>query len=143
MRFLSPDIRALDQQYGRQTRSKPGRSDPVQRSTRDFETFGRPRHQRCQRIDVLCKRLPKRRDRGAQIGHHALLLRNVEFSAGTCGQPRTDGLQNAARARNVFVRGTDAILRRKNLKIGVGGRRKRRQRDHVPIETARSCGFLC
>ena len=59
-----------------------GERDLVERPAGDAHGFRRPRHQGCQRVDVLVERLPQRRHLRALVGDHALLLRDVEVGAG-------------------------------------------------------------
>ncbi len=104
--------------------------------------FRRPRHQRRQRIDVQRQGLAQRRHGGALIGKHGFLLRDIEVGSGAGLQPLLDGVEDARSAGDVLLGGTQPVLRRQHLEIGIGNADQRRQRHHVAVEPGGDCGFL-
>src|SRR6188768_2165484 len=91
---------------------RPGvtRGELVERPAGDAYGFRRPRHQGCQRVDVLVERLAQRRHQRALVGEHAFLLRDVEVGAGAGPETFPDGIEDAFGAGDVALRGPDPVL---------------------------------
>ena len=116
--------------------------DPVERAALDVHAFRRASHQRRESVDVLRKRLPKRRNGRALIGQHAFLLRHVEIGSGAGTQPLFDRIQDTLSAGDVALGDANPVLCGKDLKIGIRDAGERRQRDHIAIKAARGRRLL-